>query len=195
MIQSSEYIQLISRAQDRNWSKETAPCYTETHHIIPKCCNGTDDPDNLVELTLNEHYLAHLYLAVANDNHGGLLTSVRVIEGRLPLSSKLYEQDIEWKEYALSKYKEYCSVRSKAMWNNTKYKELQSKIRKAQWCCDEYRDSWFTSRRANSTSVYVTPLGEFKLQSDAAKAHGISKEALRRRINHTNNKWIDYYAK
>ena len=35
---------------------------TENHHIIPKCMGGTDDPDNLVALTLREHYVCHILL-------------------------------------------------------------------------------------------------------------------------------------
>jgi hypothetical protein len=33
---------------------------THTHHIIPKYMGGTDDPDNLVELTVIDHAIAHL---------------------------------------------------------------------------------------------------------------------------------------
>lgn len=37
-------------------------CYTEKHHIIPRCMGGSDDKDNLVALTAREHYVAHLLL-------------------------------------------------------------------------------------------------------------------------------------
>jgi len=32
---------------------------THKHHIIPKHAGGTDDPDNLIELTVDEHAEAH----------------------------------------------------------------------------------------------------------------------------------------
>lgn len=35
---------------------------TQVHHIIPKCCGGGNEPENLVRLTLREHYIAHLLL-------------------------------------------------------------------------------------------------------------------------------------
>jgi hypothetical protein len=35
---------------------------THTHHIIPKHAGGTDDPDNLIELTVEEHAEAHRLL-------------------------------------------------------------------------------------------------------------------------------------
>ncbi len=37
-------------------------CYCEKHHIIPKSEGGSDEPDNLVNLTAREHYIAHLLL-------------------------------------------------------------------------------------------------------------------------------------
>ncbi len=33
--------------------------YTHKHHIIPKHAGGSDDPSNIVELTTEEHALAH----------------------------------------------------------------------------------------------------------------------------------------
>lgn len=33
--------------------------YYEIHHIIPRCCGGSNEPDNLVKLTAKEHYVAH----------------------------------------------------------------------------------------------------------------------------------------
>ena len=51
------YEKLINRAKDRKING-----YTETHHIIPRCMNGTDDKDNLVDLTAREHFIAHLLL-------------------------------------------------------------------------------------------------------------------------------------
>lgn len=36
--------------------------YTEMHHIIPRCMNGTDDKENLVALSAREHFICHLLL-------------------------------------------------------------------------------------------------------------------------------------
>jgi hypothetical protein len=36
--------------------------YTHKHHIVPRHAGGTDDPSNLVELTIEEHAQAHLEL-------------------------------------------------------------------------------------------------------------------------------------
>lgn len=37
-------------------------CYTEKHHVIPRCMGGSDNLYNLVALTAREHYVAHLLL-------------------------------------------------------------------------------------------------------------------------------------
>jgi hypothetical protein len=51
------YQNLINRAKNRILSE-----YTESHHIIPRCLGGSDDAENLVKLTPEEHYVAHQLL-------------------------------------------------------------------------------------------------------------------------------------
>ena len=36
--------------------------YTEKHHIIPRCLDGSDDEINLVRLSAREHYICHYLL-------------------------------------------------------------------------------------------------------------------------------------
>lgn len=59
------YQSLIENARDRILPSDT---YTESHHIIPRSLGGSDDRNNLVDLTAREHYIAHLLLAKM---HGG----------------------------------------------------------------------------------------------------------------------------
>lgn len=42
--------------------------YAEVHHIAPRCMGGSDDDANLIRLTPEDHFFAHLLLAKA---HGG----------------------------------------------------------------------------------------------------------------------------
>jgi NUMOD3 motif len=44
--------------------------YTESHHIIPRCLGGGNEPSNLVDLPARYHFVAHLLLAKI---HGGKL--------------------------------------------------------------------------------------------------------------------------
>ena len=44
--------------------------YVERHHIIPRCLGGLDIDSNIVELTPEEHYVAHqLLIKIHPDNH------------------------------------------------------------------------------------------------------------------------------
>lgn len=44
--------------------------YFETHHKVPKSLGGTDDENNLVDLTAREHYIAHLLLVKITEQRG-----------------------------------------------------------------------------------------------------------------------------
>lgn len=49
---------IIKRAKTRKLEG-----YKERHHIIPRCMGGTDNDENLIELTAREHFIIHLLLA------------------------------------------------------------------------------------------------------------------------------------
>lgn len=51
------YNAIISNAKLRNLD-----CYTERHHIVPKCMGGDNNPENLVKLTAREHFICHRLL-------------------------------------------------------------------------------------------------------------------------------------
>jgi hypothetical protein len=51
------YEKLIARARSR-----TLVGYKERHHALPKCMGGGNEPENLVELTPEEHFVAHQLL-------------------------------------------------------------------------------------------------------------------------------------
>lgn len=52
-----EFIQSIKDSRPNVWFE-----YSERHHIIPRCLGGTDDEENLIYLTLKEHFMAHKFL-------------------------------------------------------------------------------------------------------------------------------------
>lgn len=62
------YYKIIASAQERNYTKVLHDGY-QTHHIIPRCFGGTNDPTNLVVLTYKEHRVCHRLLInmTAND--------------------------------------------------------------------------------------------------------------------------------
>lgn len=52
--------------------------YTELHHILPRSMGGGDEPDNLIRMTPEDHYFAHLCLAKW---HGGMQWASVVMMG------------------------------------------------------------------------------------------------------------------
>lgn len=71
-------------------------CYVERHHIVPKSEGGSNKPDNLVNLTAREHYVAHLLLAKIYDDFK-MLAAVKYMQTRhnenrqFKFNSRLYE--------------------------------------------------------------------------------------------------------
>jgi hypothetical protein len=78
------YDQLIDRARIR-----LLECYTESHHIVPRCIGGNDTNDNLVNLTPEEHYLAHQLLVKIYPSHHGLAQAAAMMANTRP-TNKLY---------------------------------------------------------------------------------------------------------
>lgn len=77
------YENLIERGKNRTFLS-----YSERHHIIPRCMGGKDSKDNLVELTPEEHYLAHQLLVKIYPENFKLVFAVhRMCSGR---NNKLY---------------------------------------------------------------------------------------------------------
>lgn len=68
MNYKKHYDSLIDRGRNRNLEG-----YKETHHILPRCLGGTGDPDNLVDLTAEEHYVAHQLLIKLYPNNTELV--------------------------------------------------------------------------------------------------------------------------
>lgn len=62
------YQNLVNKAKKRQLDDTI---YYEKHHIIPKCLGGKDTAENLVSLTLREHYIAHLLLSKFYEGEAG----------------------------------------------------------------------------------------------------------------------------
>lgn len=58
---------IIERAKNRKIEG-----YTEKHHIIPKCMGGSNEAENLVELTAREHFIVHKLLVEIYPSENGL---------------------------------------------------------------------------------------------------------------------------
>ena len=68
MDYKKHYNLLIEKALNRN-----IECYTELHHIVPRCLGGSDEKSNLIKLTPEEHFIAHKLLTKIYPNNLKLL--------------------------------------------------------------------------------------------------------------------------
>lgn len=62
------YRRLIERARRR-----VLDGYVERHHVVPRCLGGSDKRSNIVQLTAEEHYVAHQLLVQIHPENFGLV--------------------------------------------------------------------------------------------------------------------------
>ena len=68
------YNRLISRGQSVRDLE-----FKERHHILPRCMGGLDSKDNLVDLTPEEHFVAHQLLLKIHPGHHGLAHAAKMM--------------------------------------------------------------------------------------------------------------------
>ncbi|QGF20538.1 putative homing endonuclease [Klebsiella phage UPM 2146] len=71
------YNSLINKAKMRSLKG-----YHEKHHVIPKCLGGSNDTSNLVKLTPEEHYVAHLLLIKIYPHEPKLVYAATLMSGK-----------------------------------------------------------------------------------------------------------------
>ena len=71
---SKLYYKITSNAKQR-----ITEGYTERHHIVPQSLGGSDDKENLVELTAREHFICHWLLIkmTEGDDRGKMLYALQ----------------------------------------------------------------------------------------------------------------------
>lgn len=74
-----KFIDAIKSLGDRSFE-----CYTERHHIIPRCLKGSDSRANLIKLTPREHFLAHWLLWKAYPNYLPLASAFLQMNNKNP---------------------------------------------------------------------------------------------------------------
>jgi hypothetical protein len=101
------YNQIVERARRR-----ITEDYTETHHIQPRSLGGTDDINNLVELTAREHFICHWLLVkmTTGEDHYKMLNALRMMRAEKH-GQQRYETKITARVYESIK-KEYARLQS-----------------------------------------------------------------------------------
>lgn len=88
--------------RDRLQKQPEKPEYFEIHHIKPRCLGGGDEPDNLIRLTPEDHYFAHMLLAHV---HGGKMWLAAMAMARLTAGKRKVKRLQQRVTYGVSRRK------------------------------------------------------------------------------------------
>jgi len=135
------YLQLIKNAKTKKYK------IFEKHHIIPQSLGGSNKSENIVNLSLREHYIAHLLLVkmLTGENKHKMLYALHrmCFSGKYGQASRLYEKwRIEFLEslkinHPSKKdinYGKKISVRVKKQWrNDDERKKHHAEQMKQKW--------------------------------------------------------------
>lgn len=177
------YYSIINRSRGR-----VNVCYTEKHHIIPKCMGGNNKAENIAILTAKEHFICHLLLVQMTTGKDKQKMSFAVhmflrgnsYQYRVTINSKTYEyikriysENVSTLHKGKIVSQESIDKRIATMKINDKKRTLemkkhQSNIGKKQWL----------DNREFLLSCLNTPEVKLK-QSISAKVRGISKGTLK----------------
>lgn len=100
MDYSKHYLKLIERGSNR-----VLTGYKAKHHIIPKCMGGTDDPNNIVDLTAEEHFVAHQLLVKMHPNNKKLINAL----SKMCSSSSKNKRTNKWYGWIRKRYSQTVS--------------------------------------------------------------------------------------
>lgn len=108
------YCALIERAKHRVLS-----CYLERHHVVPRCIGGDDHPDNIVSLTPEEHFVAHLLLVKIHPGNRKIALAAMVMRVN---SSKNKRSSLSNKEYGWVRKRYATAMRGHPVSDETRAK-------------------------------------------------------------------------
>lgn len=117
-----DYKKIHDAIIDRSFNR-TLYCYTEKHHIIPKCMGGGDEKTNIAILTPEEHFVIHQLLIKIYPNIEKLVFAARM----MILSPNQEKKRINNKDYSWlkKKHSKVCSSTRKGE-NNPFYGKRHS---------------------------------------------------------------------
>lgn len=131
--------------------------YTEDHHIVPSCMNGSDDPENMVRLTAREHFIAHRLLSKIYPDNARLAYAI-LLMSRLH-NKKIYAREYDRLKKLISKqrkgpeFRNKMSQHSKRLWKNPAHREMMSERTKERCATPDYGRKWL--ERSNKPEFII----------------------------------------
>jgi len=124
--------------------------YTERHHIIPKCMGGTNDPDNLVDLTAREHYVIHQLLVKMYPENEKLVQAAHM------MTMNLHGKRSKNRKYSWLR-KKHANTMSISMMGNTNSKGKKKPSRSKEHV-ENHRRTMIGKKKPTRTKVHCENL-------------------------------------
>jgi len=155
------YNLLIDKAKNRNIATKK-----ESHHIVPKCIGGTDDPSNLVDLTLREHYVAHILLAKI---YGGTLWhAVNLMGRKKQYTNRYYEKARIEHSKLLSEQNRRTKTKPKEV-RHYKCSNCNADLEYTEFCHHPSKEHYYCNPKCRNTYISQfrsKPVGNRKTKED-----------------------------
>jgi hypothetical protein len=155
------YTDITDRARNR-----TVTGYTESHHVIPRSLGGSDDADNLVELTAREHFVCHWLLTKIHtgESRNKMIYALRMMRAEKH-GQQRYESKITARVYESIK-RDYAVIQSERVSGENN---------------PMYGDKFFRSEEGKQRQRdAVSGINNGAKQTDARKKISESKEGKKR---------------
>lgn len=208
------YRTIIERAKNRTLAPSEKK---EIHHILPRSLGGTDDAENLVPLTLKEHWVCHKLLIKCLKD--------KVHTGKMRSALKI----MAVKEFRITTGKKYELVRSNMEpWNKgltglpgtpcsderrDYFRSLYTGKPRSEEDKQAMRDGWVkkydeghvvwnkgvkgTGKKEGIECSFISPTGEifkYKTFKEGCESHGLHRSAMSK-IKNTDKKHKGWSAK
>ena len=192
------YYFIINRAKEQNKIKLDTH---QTHHIIPNSIGGTDDADNLVNLTYKEHRVCHCLLIKMQINTNNEI-KMRHAYGFFNKNSKFNGPRYKRGKDNIFSSKRIIQLVKKRMTDNNPMKDpLIQEKRLKSWKANRAAKEFIPPRVLKDK--FITPNGIFKTKKEIQKvlripewtlntiynnldAYPISNGRASKKINHLN---------
>lgn len=202
---SKLYNNITSNAKQR-----TNDSYTECHHIIPQSLGGSNDKENLVELTAREHFICHWLLVkmTEGEDRSKMLYALNGMKAENKYQ-KRYHTKITARVY--EKYRiEHAANHSKTMkgrpaWNKgkklegeelekhrerTKNRKQMSPETKAKWIADIAAKAT-GSKRSEETKMKMSLASVGKSKGPQSEEHklaiSLAGKGIKKKEGHSTN--------
>ena len=179
-------------------AKRPSTGYYERHHIMMRSHGGSDDDDNLVWLTAKAHYLAHFLLwKIFRDKSSSFAfhqMTITSYDRPRVYSGKVYENCRKDMAAALSKNNPMFDPEIVKKISGDNHFMKNELVRQEYSINRKGEGNPCFGKRGPRNSRLMTPAGEFKSITEAAKHFNIDPNTVYRRLRQDSENWYKLLA-